>query len=156
MEQSPISWRQELLIINFFVPLEEAMTQYFQHMYGDPAINVKITHKMILDDGGGFKLNLVLSIGEYQILGTDASYSEQQIADLKNQTKLDLQKALAFTLAQVSEQMYVGLNKVFYKNYKDIKTKPTENVTVDSKIQAHNTGREEIHEKTGDSTVSSS
>jgi len=143
------------LVINFFVPLEQAATHYFRQVLSDPTLNVSMTHKLDLESGG-LKIEMLLKRADFNFLSTLVTFPEQQIMTLMQEHNITLQQMLGMGLSSACENMFMGLVKKFYEHYIETKLpKPKENATVDSEIQTHNTGGEENLQEAGNNSVSS-
>ncbi len=131
-----INWRQELLVINFFQPIEKASSQFFSQVFNDPELTLTIEHKLDLESGG-LTMNLLLSKGDFHILNSKVSLIEQQIINTMTQNNINFQSVVTMFVGSICEKMYQGLVPIFYKHFIETRTnlpKPEENVTMDSKV----------------------
>lgn len=142
------NWRQDLLTINFFRPLEEAAELFFRHKLKDQSIRVVIKHKLDMSNG-----NLVLSIlimigNDFRLHESSATFPEQQISGMLEKTRgLDLRSLIGMYMfnstmqkASIIEDIADDLFSKYHAEYKKSRNinqpKSETDATMDGQVQA--------------------
>jgi len=142
-----MNWRQDLLLINFFQPIEQAATMFFQARLGEPHARVVCKHKIDIANGG-LTITVLLMLGaDFKMLESAITYNDKQIEGiLSTNPKMGLQDIIGISMFQstekqlgVCEAMFNGLVVKYhqaFKEFKNIQFKPIEDATVDGQVQA--------------------
>lgn len=113
-----INWRQELLVIGFFVPIEQAATQFFQDALQSKEIVIKITHKLNLQNGGlELKIQLTRTKGNRNLITVDVPLAEQQIVATMQQQGANFTNIIGGFLAEISQKMLFALMPISFKEW---------------------------------------
>lgn len=142
-----MNWRQDLLLINFFQPIEQTATMFFQARLGEPHARIVCKHKLDIANGG-LSITVLLMLGnDFKLLESTITYNDKQIEGILNSNpKMKLQDIIGISMFQSTEQqlgvveaMFNGLVVKYheaFKEFKNVQLKPIENATVDGQVQA--------------------
>lgn len=122
-----MNWRQDLLIINFFQPIEQTATMFFQTRLGEPHARVICKHKLDITNGG-LSVSVLLMLGaDFKLLESIITYNDKQIEGILNTNpQMSLQDIIGISMFQSTEQqlgvvesMFNGLVVKYHQAFKE-------------------------------------